>query len=132
MSPTALLVSVSGTIRAMTAPDDRPRGRGVYPGYGTGWVLGGYYTGYYPGTLQDPNLVIFSLKVPTHGQMRAILMLFMRFLRMGLEWVLEWVQNGSQNDLQEDPPDWSPDCPQIPISRTSDIQWSRIGLIQFY
>ena len=43
----------------------------VYPGYGmAGWVLEGY-TGYYPPAIQDPYLVIFSLKTSTHGQMKA-------------------------------------------------------------
>ena len=28
----------------------------VYPGYGTGWVPGEGYTGYYPVPSQDPNI----------------------------------------------------------------------------
>ena len=47
-------------------------GEEVYPGYG---MMGGYwrgYTGYLPSQSQDPNLVIFSHKAPTHGQMKAI------------------------------------------------------------
>ena len=56
-------------------------GREGVPGV---WVVGGWvegYTRYPPGTLPGPYLVIFWLKGPTHGQMKAILELFMRFLR---------------------------------------------------
>ena len=35
-------------------------------------------------TLQDPYLTIFSLKEPTHGQMKAFYEVSMRFLRYGL------------------------------------------------
>ena len=57
-------------------------GEGVYPGWvGTWGGLGGCYTGYLPGTLQDPYLVIFREAEPTHGQMKAILDYLMRFLR---------------------------------------------------
>ena len=45
--------------------------------------------GYYPGTSLDPYLVIFSLRAPTHGRMKAILEVSMRFLRYGPEWVPE-------------------------------------------
>ena len=58
------------------------RGRGV-PGVWY-WVggLGGLYR-YHPGPSQDPILVIFQATGPTHGQMKAILEVFMRFLRVG-------------------------------------------------
>ena len=50
------------------------------------WVGAGEgYTGTPPGMLQDPILSIFSLKGPTHGQMKGFYMVFMRFPRMGLE-----------------------------------------------
>ena len=65
------------------------------------------YTGYYPAMLQDPYLVIFSLKARTHGQMKGILEVSMRFLRKGPEWVLEW----SQNDPRIDPSRLVPRCP---------------------
>ena len=39
------------------------------------------YTGYYPAMLQDPIFNIFSLKMPTHGQMKAKSAYLMRFLR---------------------------------------------------
>ena len=60
----------------------RCRGEGVpgvwYPEGG----LGGLYR--YP-TIpsQDPYLVNSEVKDPTHGQMKAILMHYMRFLRLG-------------------------------------------------
>ena len=56
------------------------------PGVGyDGWVAGGAIPGYYPATLQDPYLTIFSLKMPTYGQMKAFSVYSMRFLRYGPE-----------------------------------------------
>ena len=52
-----------------------------------GWAIPGTN----PAPTQDPIFNIFSLKVPTQGQMKAILEVSVRFPRMGLEWVLEWV-----------------------------------------
>ena len=54
--------------------------------------LGEGYTGYPPSHPSGPIFNIFKAKGPTHGRMKAILEVFMRFLRMGLE----WVQNGSR------------------------------------
>ena len=45
-----------------------------------GWAGRGY-TGYYPATVPDPIFIIFSLRDPTYGQMKAILEVSMRFLR---------------------------------------------------
>ena len=48
------------------------------------WVGGsGGYTGTHPAPSNDPYSVIFSLKGHTHGQMKAILSYFMRFLEIG-------------------------------------------------
>ena len=47
-----------------------------------GWVD---IPGYYPVTLQDPYLDIFSLKGPTYGQMKPILEVPMRFPRIDPE-----------------------------------------------
>ena len=47
------------------------------------WVAGEGYTGYPPDTSQDPYFIIFSLKVKPYGQMKAILMYSMRFLKIG-------------------------------------------------
>ena len=58
----------------------------VYPGCGMRVVREGYYTGYYPATLRYPDLVIFSLRGPTHGPLKAILEVSMRFLRYASEW----------------------------------------------
>ena len=68
-------------------------GGGVYPGYGT---MGGAGRAI-PGTTQHPSqgpiYTIIQPQDPTYGQMKAISLCSMRFLRMGLEWVLEWPQN---------------------------------------
>ena len=48
----------------------------------TGGCLGGY-TGYYPGTSQDPDISIFKAKGPTYGQMKGNIDCFMRFPRYG-------------------------------------------------
>ena len=57
-------------------------GEGV-PGVGVWWVGGGRgYTGTHPYPPMDPYLVIFSHKMPTYGQMKAILEVPMRFLRI--------------------------------------------------
>ena len=63
----------------------RGRGRGV-PGVVEevgGWWEG--YTRYPPSHPRVPYLVIFEVKGPTHGRMKAILMYLMRFLRLGPE-----------------------------------------------
>ena len=82
LSPTACLLSVldghDGCMLGWV-------GGGVYPGWvgtGVGWEG---YTGYYPIPSQDPYLTIFSLKISTYGQMKAISRFLMRFLRYGLE-----------------------------------------------
>ena len=46
---------------------------GVYPGWGMGVGREGCYTGTPAHPSQNPYLVIFSLRDPTHGQMRLIL-----------------------------------------------------------
>ena len=54
----------------------------VYPGWWEdGWVPGGTIPGYYPDQSQDPYLVIIQALGPTHGQMKGISDLLMRFLR---------------------------------------------------
>ena len=58
--------------------------------------------------------------------MKAIPWFMMRFPEMGLEMVQNRVQNDLRIDLQDTLPDWSPDDPQILISRPSDILRSRI------
>ena len=65
-----------------------PGWRGV-PGVGEGCTGVGYsrvgtgegYTGTQPFGSQDPYLVLFQPQGPTHGQMKAIPVYFMRFLR---------------------------------------------------
>ena len=103
----------------------------MYPGWGgTGVGLEGYYTGYYPVTSRTPYLVIFSLRDPTHGRMKPFLEVSMRFLRYDLrmdpESTSEWTQNRPPRPI----PDWSRDASSDPISRTSDILTSRIGLFK--
>ena len=61
---------------------------GVYPGYGTWGWLGGAIPVPRPHPFQDPELDIFYKIDPTHGQMKAILMTLMRFLRYGLRYDL--------------------------------------------
>ena len=46
---------------------------GGVPGVGVWWVGGGRAIPGTHQTSQDPYLVIFSLRKPTHGQMKAIL-----------------------------------------------------------
>ena len=92
------------------------------------WV-GGWegYTGTPTQPSQGPYIHIYKAEGPTHGQMKGKSEVLMRFLRLGLEWVPELTQNDPRIDPPDDPPDWSRDDPQMTISRTSDIQWSRIG-----
>ena len=85
---------------------------------GVGWDEGGpggCTTGYPPGTLQDPYLVIFKPRGPTYGQMKLYLRYSMRFPRY---------------DPQIDPPDPHID-PQID---PPDLvpRWSRDGLRSLY
>ena len=87
------------------------------------------YTGTPPVPSQYPYLTIFKAKGPTHGQMKAILRIFMRFLRYDLR----LTSDIPQNDLRIDPPGpppglvprWPPD-PDIPDLRYPML---RIGLI---
>ena len=68
MSPTTILQWCTGPVQPCSY--QRCTGR-VYPGW---WDEGGSwegYTGYYPGTHQDPYLVIFHASGPTYGQMKA-------------------------------------------------------------
>ena len=58
----------------------------MYPGYGTGWVLEGYYTGYYPVTLLDPYLT-YSKAKPYPRPYEGNIWEMMRFLRQGLDMV---------------------------------------------
>ena len=58
---------------------------GGVPGVWDDGVAGRGYTGYYPATSQDPILTIFSLRSPTHGQMKGLSEVSMRFLRKGPE-----------------------------------------------
>ena len=48
------------------------------------WVPGGAIPGTTRTTLQDPYLVIFKVKGPTHGRMKAISEVSMRFPRIDL------------------------------------------------
>ena len=66
------------------------------------WDVGGSregYTGYYPVPSQYPHLTIFQPQSPTHGQMKAISKVSMRFPRMGLDRVQIW----SRIDLRINP-----------------------------
>ena len=67
-------------------------GRGV-PGVGRtgGWWEG--YTGYYPAMSQGPIFSIFSLRSPTHGQMKAFPNVSMRFPEMGPDMASDMTQN---------------------------------------
>ena len=53
---------------------------GVYRGGYSGWVREGY-TGTPPDWSQEPIFNIFKAKGPTHGRMKAILSVLVRFLR---------------------------------------------------
>ena len=53
MSPTTIFFPAASASSMVTSVVAAGR---VYPGYGTGWVAWEGYTGYYPGTLQDPEL----------------------------------------------------------------------------
>ena len=68
-------------------------GDGVPGVVGYGWVGGEGLYRYPDPASQIPYLVIFSLRGPTHGQMKAILIHFMRFLRYGLILDPELTQN---------------------------------------
>ena len=70
---------------------------------------------------QDPYLVIFQAKDPTHGQMKAFLRNMMRFPEICLELTSDRPQIDLRNDPPDHLPDWSPDALQMPISQTSDI-----------
>ena len=62
---------------------------GVYPGWWGRWVgWGGLYR-VLPSTLQDLDLVIFQALDPTYGQMKAIQLYSMRFLRYDLRMTSE-------------------------------------------
>ena len=77
----------------------------MYPGWGS-WVAGweGVLPGYYPAPSKDPYLVIFSLKGPTHGPMKLILEVSMRFPRIDLRIDLELTSESTQNDPPETTP----------------------------
>ena len=61
----------------------------MYPGHGDRVGRWEGYTGYYPAPISGPIFNIFQEAEPTHGQMKAIPWIMMRFPKMGLEWVLE-------------------------------------------
>ena len=90
MSPTALFLLPAGPVYGSTGA---PGTGGVYPGYGRTGGAGRGYTGYPPGPSQGPIYLIFKVKGPTHGQMKAFLDPAMRFLRQGLDKGPEKVQN---------------------------------------
>ena len=80
LSPTASFSLVHGQCGARYTART---GREGVPGV---WVVGGSgrgYTGYPPGPILDPYLVIFHASGHTHGQMKGISDIFMRFLRLG-------------------------------------------------
>ena len=62
----------------------------MYPGYGTGWVGPGGYTGYYPAPSQDPNIrLILEIRPylrPNEGKSEVL-----------HEVSQIWPQKGSQN-----------------------------------
>ena len=58
-------------------------GGGVYPGYGTRVVAGRAIPVPHQTPSQTPILSIFHASDPTYGQMKAILVYLMRFLRIG-------------------------------------------------
>ena len=105
-------------------------GVGIWVGTGEG------YTGYPGPPSQDPIFNIFSLKMPSYGQMKAILRYLLRFLNKGLEWVPEWPQNGSQNDLRIDLPDLPRLVPRWPSDRPSpDLRYPMVQnrhFLRFY
>ena len=96
------------------------------------WDEGGWWEGLYRVPTQPPPgpiLSIFSLKVPTHGQMKVNLRLFDEVSQIDLRLTSDCTQNDPQIDPPGPLPDRSPDGPQIPISGTSDIPMLRIGTI---
>ena len=115
LSPTTIFTS--GTPPCTRVAVDDAGVEGCTRG-GAGWVGREGYTGYYQIPLRDPYSVIFKVLSPTHGQMKAIYSCFMRFPEIGSRIDLELTQNRPQIALRIDLPDWSPDSPQIPISRT--------------
>ena len=85
LSPTALLSSRHRHARVQQTRGTRWGRGGVYPGWGYGWVgwVGTWegYTGTPPGPLPGPIFSIYLRLRPTHGQMKAILSVLLRFPR---------------------------------------------------
>ena len=99
--------------------DQREGGRGVPGVVGLEGWLGGLYR-VLPSPSQYPDLVIFLPQDPTHGQMKAISRLFMRFPRTGLDRVLELTRIDPESTLQDPSQTWSRDALRSPISQTSE------------
>ena len=90
MSPTTIFLLAASPYPPLTAGTV---GRGV-PGVGGDRVgTGRGYTGSLPDPPRYPYLVIFSLKGPTYGRMKAILRYSMRFPKIDLRIDPESTQN---------------------------------------
>ena len=83
--------------------------------------LGGAIPGTIPSPSQDPYLVIFSLKAHTYGQMKAILMVLMRFPENGSRIDLELTRIDLRMTLPDTLPGWSPDALQMTLQMTLQI-----------
>ena len=97
MSPTTHLLS---RLAACTRVAVVRAGEGCTRGSAGRVGTGGCYTGTPPVPSQDTIFSIFWVQGPTHGQMKAILEVLLRFPRMGLERVPERVQNGLRMTLR--------------------------------
>ena len=84
MSPTAVFTQPAAPCTRVAGGAALLGAAGVYPGWcGTGWGREGCYTGYPTRPSQDPIFSIFLRLRPTYGQMKAFLLVSMRFPRMG-------------------------------------------------
>ena len=94
--------------------------------------LGGYREGLYRVPTRPVSGPIFSHILRLRAYLRPNEGNFMTFdevSKIGSRIDLRLTSELTQIALRYLSPDWSPDGPQIPISKTSDIQWSIIGVI---
>ena len=91
------------------AREDRGAVQGCTRGGADWWVLGGCYTGTHPPAIPGPIFDHIPALGPTHGQMKAIFSILMRFPRYGLE----MTRIDPRIDPRTDPPDRVPRCPRL-------------------
>ena len=85
----------------------------MYPGYGTGGVLGGCYTGVLPSTLPGTHIQPYLASGPYLRPNEGISEVFMRFPRIGSRKGPEKGPEMTRIDSESTLPDWSRDGPQI-------------------